>query len=114
MPEIQYIGRSCVRIRGREGVVICDPIPKKSGVNPGNLTAHIATLSSRDTAYTTADSVKPLKDQVFVIDGPGEYEVSGIMIHGIRTYRDKEKGAQHGHNTVYVITLDGLVVCHLG
>ena len=36
------------------------------------------------------------------------------MIHGIRTYRDKEKGAQRGHNTVYVITLDGLVVCHLG
>lgn len=114
MPDIQYIGRSCVRIRGKEGIVVCDPAPKSSGLNLGSLTAHIVTLSSRDPEHLASATVKPAKERVFVIDGPGEYEVGGIMINGVRTYRDNQKGAHRGHNTVYAISLDGLVFCHLG
>jgi L-ascorbate metabolism protein UlaG (beta-lactamase superfamily) len=114
MPDIQYIGRSCVRIRGKEGIVVCDPPPKSSGLNLGSITAHIVTLSSRNPEHVTPAVIKPVKERVFVIDGPGEYEVEGIMITGVRTYHDNQKGARHGHNTVYVISLDGLVFCHLG
>jgi hypothetical protein len=113
MPDIQYVGRSCVRVRGKEGVVICDPIPKTNGFDPAKLTAHIATLSS-DQSRLTAAGIKPLKESVFVIDGPGEYEVGGVMITGVRTYRDNQKGQTAGYNTIYLIHLDDMTFCHLG
>lgn len=114
MPDVQYIGRGCVRVRGREGIVICDPFPKGNGFDPGRPTAQIVTLSSRDPLRLNPQIVKPLQRDVFVIDGPGEYEVSGVMIEGIRTYRDNVQGAQLGHNTIYVFTLDDVRFCHLG
>ena len=41
-----------------------------------------------------------------LIQGPGEYEIADVFIHGIRTYRDTEKGATHGRNTAYSLTMD--------
>lgn len=114
MPDIQYLGRSCVRVRGKEGIVVSDPFPKGNGFDPGNPTAQIVTLSTADAERVNVRVVKPLKERVFVIDGPGEYEVGGVMINGVRTYRDAEKGAQRGYNTVYVLELDDITFCHLG
>lgn len=115
MPDIQYLGRAGVRIRGREGIVICDPFPKANGFDPGRPTAHIVTLSSDDSGRLDRTVVRPMKeDRVFVIDGPGEYEVGGVMINGVRTYRDTEKGGERGYNTIYVMQLDDMTFCHLG
>ncbi len=113
MAEIQYIGRSCVRIRGKEGIVICDPLSKAAGIDTSRLTSHVVTLSNHNDKLDAA-VVKPLKERVFVINGPGEYEVSGIMLHGIRTYRDANGKEGRNHNTVYVLQLDELAFCHLG
>jgi L-ascorbate metabolism protein UlaG (beta-lactamase superfamily) len=55
-----------------------------------------------------------MREKIFTIDGPGEYEVGGVMIAGVRTYHDKQKGAELGANTVYVIHMDDVVFCHLG
>lgn len=49
-----------------------------------------------------------------VVDGPGEYEVKGIPITGIAL--DVPTVASDGRRKtfVYNVTLDGIVVCHLG
>lgn len=114
MPDIHYLGRSCVRVRGKDGIVISDPYLKANGFDPGKPTAHIATLSTVDAERVNTNSVRPAKERVFVIDGPGEYEVGGLMINGIRTYRDTENGAQRGYNTIYVLEMDEMTFCHLG
>lgn len=114
MPDIQYLGRCAVRVKGKEGVIVSDPFPKGGGFDPGKPTAQIVTLSNDDPQRISTTAVKPLKEQLFVINGPGEYEVGGIMVNGIRTYRDAEKGAQHGYNTIYVISIDEMTFCHLG
>jgi L-ascorbate metabolism protein UlaG (beta-lactamase superfamily) len=49
-----------------------------------------------------------------VIQGPGEFEVAGVLLMGIPTYHDQEKGSKLGKNTAYVLELDDLRVCHLG
>ncbi|MBC7238066.1 MAG: MBL fold metallo-hydrolase, partial [Chloroflexi bacterium] len=49
-----------------------------------------------------------------VIYGPGEYEVAGIFITGVRTYHDDKQGQERGVNTVYVVEFDDLILCHLG
>jgi L-ascorbate metabolism protein UlaG (beta-lactamase superfamily) len=114
MPDIQYLGRACVRVRGKEGIVLFDPFPKSNGYDLGRPTAQIVMLSSTDQTHVSAASVKPSKDSVFVIDGPGEYEVSGVMINGIRTFRGSSQAEPRLFNTVYVIVLDDITFCHLG
>jgi L-ascorbate metabolism protein UlaG (beta-lactamase superfamily) len=49
-----------------------------------------------------------------VVKGPGEYEISGVLIIGLTTYHDAVKGQSRGKNTVYLLEIDGVTVCHLG
>ncbi len=114
MPDIQYLGHACFRLRGREGIVVCDPFDRSIGLDLGRPTAHIVTISHNHLDHNCVTAVRPLRDRTFVIDGPGEYEVNNVLITGIRTYHDKVKGAERGFNTVYVIHLDDVVFCHLG
>lgn len=114
MPDVQYLGHSCFRLRGRDGIVLTDPYDRSVGLDIGRPTAHIVTVSHDHPDHTNTAAVKPARERVFVIDGAGEYEVGGILITGVRTYHDKHKGAERGKNTVYVIHLDDVVFCHLG
>jgi L-ascorbate metabolism protein UlaG (beta-lactamase superfamily) len=50
----------------------------------------------------------------YEIRGPGEYEVAGVSVIGVPTFHDGEKGAKQGRNTVYLIEIDDVRVCHLG
>ncbi|GIV97988.1 MAG: Zn-dependent hydrolase [Herpetosiphonaceae bacterium] len=114
MAEVTYLGHSCFRLRGREGIIVMDPYHRAIGYDLGRPTAHIVTVSHQHPDHNNTAAVKPLRESVFIIDGPGEYEVGGIFIHGIQTYHDKERGARLGRNTIYVVHLDGVVFCHLG
>lgn len=114
MPDIQYLGHACFRLRGREGIIICDPYDRSTGLDLGRPTAHIVTISHNHTDHSYSAGVRPMRDQVFIVNGPGEYEVRGVLITGVRTYHDTEKGAQRGFNTVYVLHIDEVVFCHLG
>jgi L-ascorbate metabolism protein UlaG (beta-lactamase superfamily) len=48
------------------------------------------------------------------IKGPGEYELGGIFITGIATWHDSVNGEKLGKNTVYLLEMDGMTLCHLG
>src|SRR5581483_3517539 len=61
--------------------------------------------------HSKTDNVSDVKR---VVDGPGEYEISGVSIIGIQTFHDDKKGAERGRNTIYVIEMDGLRLLHLG
>lgn len=114
MPDVQFLGHACVRLRGRDGIIICDPYSRAIGLDLGRPTAHIVTVSHNHPDHNYVAGVKPMRDRLFVIDAPGEYEVGGVLITGVRTYHDKQKGAERGFNIVYVIHLDDVTFCHLG
>lgn len=114
MPDITYLGHSCFRLRGRDGVVLCDPFDRSVGVDIGRPTAHIVTVSHDHPDHNNTAAVRPLRESTFVINGPGEYEVSGVLITGVRTAHDAQGGKERGFNTAYVIHLDDVAFCHLG
>jgi L-ascorbate metabolism protein UlaG (beta-lactamase superfamily) len=116
VPDIHYLGHACFRLRGRDGIIICDPYDRSVGLDMGRPTAHIVTVSQQHPAHNNVASVKPVRESVFVIDGPGEYEVRGVLVTGVRTRQNAEKDpdGQRGNNTVYVIHLDDVAFCHLG
>lgn len=49
-----------------------------------------------------------------MLRGPGEYEIGGAMIFGVRTARKPIPDGAPPKNTVFVIQVEGLTVCHLG
>jgi L-ascorbate metabolism protein UlaG (beta-lactamase superfamily) len=127
--EITWFGGSCVRLRGREGVVAADPFRSIAGPTGRGLTADIVSFSRPDDSVVTGRGSKtkaevtsrqlgvPLPtslEKAFVLDSPGEYEVHDVMVTGVRTFRDKEQSAARGMSTSYVYELDGVYAAHLG
>lgn len=114
MPDIQYLGHAAFRLRGREGIVVTDPYDRSTGRDIGRLNAHIVTTSHAHPGHNHIAAVRPTREHVFVASGPGEYEIGGVLLTGVRTFHDKQRGALHGTNTVFVIHLDDIAFCHLG
>jgi L-ascorbate metabolism protein UlaG (beta-lactamase superfamily) len=111
MAEIIWYGHACFVIKGQDVTVLMDPVPKSKGYDIGNPSADIVTVSHDDEGHNAVDLVQ---DGYRLINGPGEYEIQEVFIHGIQTYHDTERGKQLGKNTVYVVEIDDLVICHLG
>ena len=108
--DITYLGHSCFRIRGSQAVIITDPFPPNIGYTLGKQTADIVTVSHQDPSHSYVQGVTG----AHVIKGPGEYEISGVLVLGIGTYHDAVKGQSKGKNTVYLMEIDGVNICHLG
>jgi L-ascorbate metabolism protein UlaG (beta-lactamase superfamily) len=75
------------------------------------VSADIVTISHGHKDHNRADLVKDVKK---VVNGPGEYEITGISIIGIGSYHDEKKGELRGKNTIYVLEVDGFRLAHLG
>jgi L-ascorbate metabolism protein UlaG (beta-lactamase superfamily) len=109
--EITYLGHSCFKIKGRQATVLTDPFSPDTGYNLGKPAAGIVTISHSHPGHNYVHGVAgPPR----VIERPGEYEVGGVLVIGIGTYHDNEKGSRRGKNTVYVIEMEELSICHLG
>jgi L-ascorbate metabolism protein UlaG (beta-lactamase superfamily) len=111
MAEITWLGHACFRIKGREAVVLTDPLSLNSGYDMREPQADIVTVSHDHTNHSALELVKP---GFRAISGPGEYEIHEVFISGIQTYHDNDKGKQLGKNTIYLIEIEDLVICHVG
>ncbi|MEK6620442.1 MAG: MBL fold metallo-hydrolase [Chloroflexota bacterium] len=109
--DLTWLGHACFRMRGREGVVLSDPPDPKSGHAIPKTEAHLVTISHGHPGHS---SLRSVGGEPVVVTGPGEYEVQEILVTGIGTFHDEEKGALRGRNTVFAIRLDDLLICHLG
>jgi L-ascorbate metabolism protein UlaG (beta-lactamase superfamily) len=111
MAEIKWFGHGCFRVRAREATVLLDPVGKSTGYTLPKQKADIVTISHQDPGHTALGQVQ---DGYFLIDGPGEYEVSDVFVTGIRTFHDKQGGKERGYNTAYLVEVEDLRICHLG
>jgi len=124
--EMTWYGRTCVRLRGRDAVVVADPYQSVVGPTGRGITGDIVTFSHPDDAPVARGKPKgklsrdgttlipSSLDAAFVLDGPGEYEVKEVLVTGVRTYRDDAKGAEHGKGVSFVVEVDGVHTIHLG
>jgi L-ascorbate metabolism protein UlaG (beta-lactamase superfamily) len=108
--DITWLGLSCFRIRGSQAVVITDPFPPDSGYTLGKQTADIVTVSHPHPSHSYVGGVSGAR----VVKGPGEYEISSVLIIGYTAYHDAVKGQSRGKNTVFLMEVDGVTILHLG
>ena len=111
MAEFRWFGHNCFRIKAREATVLTDPLDRVTGYVMPKQTADVVTISHDHPGHANLNAVKP---EFATVNGPGEYEIHDVFITGIRTYHDDARGAERGYNTVYLIELEGMVICHLG
>lgn len=109
--DITWLGHSCFRLKGSRATVVTDPYSPDLGYTPGKMNANVITVSHQHPghSYTTAIAGNPRS-----VTGPGEYEISGVLIIGIPAYHDEAKGEKRGKNTIYLMELDEITICHLG
>lgn len=115
--EIRWLGQSCFRIKGKYTTIITDPFSADIGYSLGKQKADIVTVSHQHSGHNNTAAIdgspKP-------ITGPGEYEIIGgngidaVIILGIATFHDSAGGQKLGKNTVYLMEIDEISVCHLG
>jgi L-ascorbate metabolism protein UlaG (beta-lactamase superfamily) len=105
--EITWLGRTCFRLRGRDGVVLTDPCPPGSGYKIGKQQVSIVTFSRAfDPEYTYREVVPP---DAMTFDAPGEYEHNNILVTGVARKRpDGER------NVMFFFEMDGIRIGHLG
>lgn len=109
--EITWLGHSCFRLRGKDVTIITDPFAKEVGYSLGRPQADIVTISHDHFDHNNARGVT---GDPKVLKGPGEYEIKNVFVKGVATFHDAEAGKSRGRNTVYSMTLDDVVLCHLG
>jgi L-ascorbate metabolism protein UlaG (beta-lactamase superfamily) len=122
--ELTWYGRTCIRLPGRDAVVVNDPYPSIVGPTGRGITGDVVTFSHPDDNHPPKKATRLSRDggtamptsleSAFVLDGPGEYEVHDVLLTGVRTYRDNDKGSQRGRQTAFVMELDGVHTIHLG
>ena len=109
--DISWLGHSCFRLKGRNVTVITDPYSPGLGYTLGKPTANIVTVSHQHEGHSF---VQGIGGEPKLVTRPGEYEIDGVLIIGIATFHDAEKGLQRGKNTIYLMEIDDIAVCHLG
>jgi len=115
--DISYLGHSSFKLKGKNAAVITDPYDKSStGFSMPSSSADIVTISHDHKDHNAASSISGTarRPQPYIINAPGEYEVSGVGVFGWRTYHDDKKGEERGKNTLYSIHMDGFRIVHLG
>ena len=109
--DVTWLGHGCFRLRGRSAAVVTDPYPPAIGLKLSRMDAEVVTVSHDHDNHSYTQVVR---DGAYEIHGPGEYEIAGVSVIGVPTYHDGEKGAKEGRNTVYLIEVDDVRICHLG
>lgn len=108
---ITWYGQSCFKIQSGETVIFTDPFDKSIGLTPPRGLAHIVTVSHQHFDHS---NIQSLSGEPLIIDGPGEYETKGVSVKGIFSFHDDKEGKERGANTIYVIEVEGMKICHLG
>ncbi len=108
--DVTWLGHGCFRLRGRGAAAVTDPYPPSIGLKLQRLDGNLVTVSHEHENHNYTQVMR----DAYEIRGPGEYEVAGVSVIGVPSYHDSEKGAKHGRNTIYLIEIDDVRVCHLG
>lgn len=110
--DIDWFGHSCFRLREGGVTIVTDPYDKSIGYVMPRVRADIITVSHDALGHAAAAAIK---SDARVLTKPGEYEVKGVFITGIQTWRAASvAGETKEENTVFVFEFGGLTVCHLG
>jgi L-ascorbate metabolism protein UlaG (beta-lactamase superfamily) len=111
--DITWLGHAAIRMRARDAAVVMDPTDKSGGIDMSRPAGEIVTISHDHPHH---NHVPGVKGDVMVLDGPGEYEISGIHVEALRASLRPVNGADPKtlRSTIFIFTAEELRLAHLG
>lgn len=112
---ITYHGKQFFKVQFGDTIFAFNPISKDFKQASGKTTrfgASVALITTDLPEANGAEQVAYAGKDPFVIQGPGEYEIGGIVIKGI--YGETIVGKEKKVNTTYVTTIDNITIGFLG
>ncbi len=109
--EIVALGHAGFRLRSKDVTLVIDPPSPSFGHSLKGVTANIVCVTHDHPGH---NYVKGIGGSPHVVRGPGEYEIAGVLITALRAFHNDKRGEERGPNTIYVIHMEDLVICHLG
>jgi L-ascorbate metabolism protein UlaG (beta-lactamase superfamily) len=109
---ITYGGLECVKIQQGDFTFAFNPISKDSKFKGLRFGTDICLISLNHPDTNGVDAVSRGDKEPFIVNGPGEYEVSGYVIKGIAS--KSEYGGSEKINTIYLVNIDGINVVYFG
>jgi L-ascorbate metabolism protein UlaG (beta-lactamase superfamily) len=109
--RIKWYGQSCFLIVSENEVkIVTDPFGKLPYHLP-DVQPDIVTVSHEHMDH---NNTKGLRGNFALLNKPVETALQDVKIKGVETYHDNAGGSKRGKNTVFLLTVDGIAICHLG
>jgi hypothetical protein len=109
---ISYYGIGCFKVQLGDVVIAFNPVSKDSDFKSTRFSSDIAIISLNDKNYNGVSNVSGGSRELFVIDGPGEYEAGGVYVKGFAV--EQTIGGETKMNTIYSVVFDDINLCHTG
>ncbi len=114
--NIQHLGHSCFKLQGKDSkgenlTIVTDPFGKEYGLRMPSTEADIVTISHDHKDH---NNISAVRGDSYVINTAGEYEIKDAFIQGIDSAHDDKDGKERGSNIIYRISIEDVVVTHLG
>lgn len=111
---VQWLGHTCFLFTGGGQRILVNPFKPlgcTQGFRPPTVSADIVLISSRllDEGF-----IEGLPGRPKLLFEPGNYDVNGLRIQGIRTNHDRVGGFRFGVNVVWRWQQAGVNILHLG
>lgn len=110
---IQYFGKEFFKISQGDFTIAVNPISKDSKhFNKSKFGSDVVLVTTNHPDFNGIDLATFGENAPFIVNGPGEYEVSDVYIQGFESRAEIDK--KEYINTIYLITFDGIKIAFLG
>ncbi len=109
---ITYHGAEFFKVQFGETILAFNPISKESKLKATRFGADIALISINHKDMNGADQLSFGDRELFIVNGPGEYEIKGVFVKGYPS--ESAYGGKVISNTIYAVSLEGMSLCFLG
>ncbi len=110
--KIKWLGHSCFLITNQRGInILTDPFDETLGYRMTKEKINIITISHEHYDH---NNTMGIKGKPVVLKRTVYRDTHKIIFQGIHSYHDSVYGKYRGDNTIFVIKIDEMVLCHLG
>src|SRR5579871_2696927 len=84
--EISWLGHACFLLRGKSATLVTDPFtpqPSASTSEPLSLSKINASIITVSHDHPGHNNIEAVGGHPYVVRGPGEYEISDVLITGV-------------------------------
>lgn len=110
--KITWLGHACFLLADQSGTrVLTDPFNEAVGYPVPEIKVDVVTVSHEHFDH---NAVQNLTGKPAIVRGPGTHNIGNLMIKGVATFHDGARGSERGPNTVFIIDMENIKICHLG